>query len=297
MQKKRLFVILGSLFVAGVAIAGVLYVTFPVPMTTYGGMGLNFLKSLSAPAGTLTVETNPAYQAPAAAAPAPPCRFAVAQCGGRRLAELQQDADLAALLAAGADQREECRQPEDPVHVRPRRVHGLRVRPDHGEQRADRHRRVRDLLHQPGHVRRELAYAPQLSRLAAAGQSRCRLHGRPAVSRHAGLPRAGLRFQDRQAGVGDDDLPTRSAASRCRRRRSRWMVSSTSAMPAATTRAARARSTRSTERPARSSGSSSSRPRSKAMSSGARWASRRSTVRPGTTRRAYRSAAPDSGPR
>ena len=40
---KRLFVILGVLFVAGVAIAGVLYVTFPVQMTTYGGMGLNFL--------------------------------------------------------------------------------------------------------------------------------------------------------------------------------------------------------------------------------------------------------------
>src|SRR5213592_3100480 len=71
-MKKRLFVILGSLFVAGVAIAGVLYVTFPVQMTTYGGMGLNVLKSLSAPAGTLTAETNPAYKAPAAAVPSSP---------------------------------------------------------------------------------------------------------------------------------------------------------------------------------------------------------------------------------
>ena len=57
---------------AGAAIAGVLYVTFPVAMTTYGGMGLNFLKSLSAPAGTLTIETNPAYKAPVAAVPSPP---------------------------------------------------------------------------------------------------------------------------------------------------------------------------------------------------------------------------------
>src|SRR5436190_9431686 len=72
-MKKRLFVILGLLFVAGVAIAGVLYVTFPVPMTTYGGMGLNFLKSLSTPAGTVSTETNPAYKAPVAAAvPSPP---------------------------------------------------------------------------------------------------------------------------------------------------------------------------------------------------------------------------------
>src|ERR1700752_3124086 len=69
---KRLFIILGLLFVAGVAIAGVLYVTFPVQMTTYGGMGLNFLKTLSTPAGTLTVEANPAYKAPAAAGQSAP---------------------------------------------------------------------------------------------------------------------------------------------------------------------------------------------------------------------------------
>jgi hypothetical protein len=39
---KKIFIIVGLLFVAGVVIAGVLYVTFPVQMTTYGGMGLNF---------------------------------------------------------------------------------------------------------------------------------------------------------------------------------------------------------------------------------------------------------------
>ena len=69
---KKFFIIVGVLFVAGVVIAGVLYVTFPVAMTTYGGMGLNFLRSLSSPAGTLALETNPAYKAPAAAAPSPP---------------------------------------------------------------------------------------------------------------------------------------------------------------------------------------------------------------------------------
>ena len=89
------------LFVAGVAIAGVLYKTFPVQMTTYGGMGLNFLKSLYAPAGTLTIETNPAYKAPVAAVPSPPLADGrMAKCCGRRLAELQQDPVLAAVLAA-----------------------------------------------------------------------------------------------------------------------------------------------------------------------------------------------------
>jgi alcohol dehydrogenase (cytochrome c) len=71
-MNKRLIVILGSLFVAGVVIAGVLYVTFPVQMTTYGGMGLNYFKSLNEPAGTVSMETNPAYKAPVAAASAPP---------------------------------------------------------------------------------------------------------------------------------------------------------------------------------------------------------------------------------
>src|SRR4029450_5910179 len=51
---------------------GALYVAFPVPMTTYGGMALNFIKSLGAPPGTLSTETNPAYKAPAAAVSSPP---------------------------------------------------------------------------------------------------------------------------------------------------------------------------------------------------------------------------------
>ena len=72
MTMKKFFIIVGLLFVAGVAIAGVLYVTLPVQMTTYGAMGLNFLKSFNAPAGTLTIETNPAYKAPVAAVPSPP---------------------------------------------------------------------------------------------------------------------------------------------------------------------------------------------------------------------------------
>src|SRR4029077_11623096 len=50
---------------------GFLYVTFPVETTTYGGMALNYLKTLSTPAGTLSTEANPAYKGPVASAPAP----------------------------------------------------------------------------------------------------------------------------------------------------------------------------------------------------------------------------------
>jgi len=49
---KRFSVILGSLFVAGETVARVLYVTFPVAMTTYDGIGLNFARSINSPADT-----------------------------------------------------------------------------------------------------------------------------------------------------------------------------------------------------------------------------------------------------
>jgi PQQ-dependent dehydrogenase (methanol/ethanol family) len=63
---KKLLIIVGALVAIGAVIGGGLYLAFPVQMTTYGGMGLNFFKSLNAPAGTVTAETNPAYKAPAA---------------------------------------------------------------------------------------------------------------------------------------------------------------------------------------------------------------------------------------
>ena len=71
-MKKNLFVVVGAVVVIGAVAAGAMYYAFPVQMTTYGGMGLNFLKTLSTPAGTLTVETNPAYKPPVAARPSPP---------------------------------------------------------------------------------------------------------------------------------------------------------------------------------------------------------------------------------
>jgi alcohol dehydrogenase (cytochrome c) len=71
-MKKRLWIILGALVVGGLVIAGILYRTFPVEMTTYGGMALNYLRTLSTPAGTVSTEANPAYKGAVASASAPP---------------------------------------------------------------------------------------------------------------------------------------------------------------------------------------------------------------------------------
>src|SRR5271167_4132016 len=74
-MKKKSWIILGAfgaLFVGGLIIAGILYVTFPIEMTTYGGMALNYLKTLSMPAGTVSTEANPAYKGAVTSASAPP---------------------------------------------------------------------------------------------------------------------------------------------------------------------------------------------------------------------------------
>ena len=70
MKRKKILVILAALFVAGLVIAGILYVAFPVAMTIDGAMGLNYLKSIGSPPGTVSTEANPVYKAPEPAAPA-----------------------------------------------------------------------------------------------------------------------------------------------------------------------------------------------------------------------------------
>jgi alcohol dehydrogenase (cytochrome c) len=71
-MKKKVWIIIGVLFVAGIALAGILYRAFPIAMTTYGGLGFNYLKTLSMPAGTVSTEANPAYKVIEAAPPSTP---------------------------------------------------------------------------------------------------------------------------------------------------------------------------------------------------------------------------------
>jgi alcohol dehydrogenase (cytochrome c) len=67
---KRFWITLAVLAVLGAIIGGGLYLAFPVQMSTIGGLTRNYFLTLGAPAGTLTTEPNPAYTAPAGAAPA-----------------------------------------------------------------------------------------------------------------------------------------------------------------------------------------------------------------------------------
>jgi alcohol dehydrogenase (cytochrome c) len=74
--KKKVLIILGVLIVAGAAIGGGLYLAFPVQMSTIGGLSRAYIVTLGQPAGTVNTETNPAYQAPTAAAAAAPAETA-----------------------------------------------------------------------------------------------------------------------------------------------------------------------------------------------------------------------------
>jgi hypothetical protein len=65
-MKRKLLIIAGALFVARLASTGIPYVSFPAAITTGGGMGLNYLKTLSTPVGTVSTEANSAYKAPEA---------------------------------------------------------------------------------------------------------------------------------------------------------------------------------------------------------------------------------------
>jgi alcohol dehydrogenase (cytochrome c) len=71
-MKKKVWIIIGVLFVAGVALAAILYRAFPIAMTTYGGLGYNYIRTLSMPAGTVNTEANPAYKAIESAVPSAP---------------------------------------------------------------------------------------------------------------------------------------------------------------------------------------------------------------------------------
>ena len=64
-MKQKLFMIAAALVVIGAAVAGGLYLAYPVQVSTLAGMTRNYLISWSAPPGTITTELNAAYKAEA----------------------------------------------------------------------------------------------------------------------------------------------------------------------------------------------------------------------------------------
>jgi len=77
-MRYKLLIIAGALVVIGAAAAGALYSAYPVQMATYAGLTRNYFISLVAPAGTVTTESNAAYEGAGAVAPSPPAEAASA---------------------------------------------------------------------------------------------------------------------------------------------------------------------------------------------------------------------------
>ena len=129
-MKKRHWIILGMLLVGGLegglVIVGILYVTFPVQVTTYGGMVLNYLKTLSTPAGTLSTEANPAYKGAVASAPAtPPANSAWPNAAAGDWPSYNRTPSSQSLLAATQINTKYVGKLKVPVYLRHSSVHCL----------------------------------------------------------------------------------------------------------------------------------------------------------------------------
>jgi alcohol dehydrogenase (cytochrome c) len=81
-MRYKLLIIVGALIVIGATAASALYYAFPIQVSTYAGLARSYVLSWSAPAGTTTTESNPAYKeaaaVPAAAAAVAPLPSATA---------------------------------------------------------------------------------------------------------------------------------------------------------------------------------------------------------------------------
>src|SRR5271169_1678104 len=71
-MRYKLLMIAGALIVIGAAAAGALYYAYPVQMSTFAGLTRNYFISWSAPPGTTTTESNAAHKGAGAVAPSPP---------------------------------------------------------------------------------------------------------------------------------------------------------------------------------------------------------------------------------
>jgi len=76
-MKKKLLIIAGALVVLGAAAAGALYLAFPVRISILAALTRNYIMSWSAPPGTATIESNPAYKGTAALALSPAAEAAL----------------------------------------------------------------------------------------------------------------------------------------------------------------------------------------------------------------------------
>src|SRR5262245_12397784 len=104
-KKRRFEIVILVLVALGALAAGAgiaLYFAYPIRVETAAGEVRGYILSLNAPPGTVTTEENAAYKRGGAAPPSSGCGGP--WCGGWRLAELQQDAHVRAVLGPEPDQ-------------------------------------------------------------------------------------------------------------------------------------------------------------------------------------------------
>ena len=185
---SKLGIIAGALFVIGAVTAGALYAAYPVQLSTAVGLTRNYLITLSAPAGTITTELNPAYKVVEAAVPSSPPARAAAQDwpSYNRTLDSDRRSPLTQINTKNAGQLKVLCTYD--LGVLASFQSGLIM-----VQNALIGTTQFDIFSiDPVTCARELANARRLPSGPAVLSARRRLPGRNAVSRHAGRASAGL---------------------------------------------------------------------------------------------------------
>ena len=199
---KRLFALIGALVLFGAIVAGVLYVQWNNAVPIFA-MAINYVRYLSAPAGSMTTEvaaseggaapSTPASTTPAASPGATP---------GPEEVQGAKEGDWPSYNKTLTSNRFSPLSQINKDNVGNLKVlctydtgqyTGFTRRFDRGERCPDRNDGIRYFLHRSGELPPELAHPRRLLTGNAAGrQSRRGLHGWPIISRHPGRPRPGL---------------------------------------------------------------------------------------------------------
>ena len=131
-MKHKLLIIVGALGVTGAAVAGALYLAYPVQVSTLAGLTRNYFISWSAPPGTTTTELNAAYKGAGAAASLPPAEAPSPNTTAGDWPSYNRTLTSERYSQLSQINTKNVSQAKGFVHLRRRSIRCLRVRPDHG---------------------------------------------------------------------------------------------------------------------------------------------------------------------
>lgn len=237
-MKRRLSAVAGALIVMGVAAAGALYWAFPVRVSSLAGLTRNYLMSWSAPRGTATIQSNPAFHSAGVLALSPVAEAVPAASAGdrpsyNRTLSSQRYVELNEINGDNVGQfKVLCSYDVDQFAA-------FCLRSDHGNRGSDGHHRIRYLLAGPGDLRAELAHPRGVPAEPFVNRGAAYMDDTLFRGTQDGRVLA-YDFKRRASACGSRPSPIRNAANRCLRLPLPGMAWSLSATPAATSRAARA---------------------------------------------------------